>query len=134
MERLHLETNDYVTYIFIFVIQNGVPQYYFSDKTEWFMDNWPYLYNNEHYLSEALHKILEDKVLFSVIENEFLLLKKENNFFVIETHLPMLYVNFDNKILKSRYYEQDLHSKILEDWTGKYENFLDEIPEEYRYW
>lgn len=136
MEKLDLEFNDYVSNIFVFVIRGGVPQYYLSDKSDWFMDGWPYLYGKEgmDYLNEALYKLADDKVAFANIKEEFSRLHNENKRLVMNNHLPMIYVDFDKKLLKSRYYEQSLHSRVLDDWNGSFDDFLDEIPEDYKYW
>lgn len=48
---------------------------------------------------------------------------------------PSLYVNFDEKILKSLYPENTKFEEFVPDkWTGHYEDFLSEIPNEEKYW
>lgn len=136
MKKLDLEHNDYVSNIFVFTVRNKVKQYYFSCKEEWFIDAWVYQSTSEKldYVSQMIEKLAKDLVTTKVLEEEFKRLKKEGRHFVVEAHYPMLYIDFDNKIFKSRYYEQSLHKRIPEKWTGKYEDFLDEIPPGFRYW
>lgn len=136
MEKLELEYNDYVSNILVFTIRNEVKQYYFSCKEEWFIDTWIYQSTSEKtdYVSQVLERLTEDIVTTKLLEEEFKRLKKEGRDFVIETHYPMLYIDFDNKILKSKYYEQSLHKRIPENWIGIYEDFLSEIPPDFRYW
>ncbi|GAB5555434.1 MAG: hypothetical protein Sapg2KO_50250 [Saprospiraceae bacterium] len=136
MEALELEHNDYVTYIFIFTVNNGECQYYFSDKEYWFMDNWQYqeIEENKNFIEVGLEKVKDDKIEFSVIQQEYRRLSNEKLNDAIISNLPMLYVDFDKKIMKSRYFEQSLHDKVIEGWLGSYEDFLTEIPKEYNYW
>ena len=136
MEELELEYNNYITYIFIFAVRNGEFQYYFSDKVDWLMDNWEYIETekNRGFIDEALDRVKEDKIDFNTIQKEYIRLKNEGKKDAMINNLPMLFVNFDEKILKSRYYEQDLHFKIIDGWIGSLENFLDEIPIDYKYW
>lgn len=48
---------------------------------------------------------------------------------------PSLYVNFDEKKLISYYPEPASYELFVPNgWVGKYEKFLENIPEEYRYW
>lgn len=50
-------------------------------------------------------------------------------------YLPSLLVDFDRETFKSNYYEPVYPEKYVpDDWTGTYENFLDEVPESERYW
>jgi len=136
MEKLELEYNDYVSNIFVFTIRDKVEQYFFSCKEEWFMDGWIYQSGNEKadYISGRLEKLAKDIVDLKLLKEEFRRLNQEGKHFVVETHYPMLLIDFDNKILKSRYYEQALHKRIPNDWIGKYEDFLNEIPTDFRYW
>lgn len=136
MEKLELEYNDYVSNILVFTIRNEVKQYYFSCKEEWFIDAWIYQSTSEKtdYVSQVLERLTEDIVTTKLLEEEFKRLKKEGRDFVIETHYPMLYIDFDKKILKSKYYEQSLHKRVPENWIGIYEDFLSEIPSGFRYW
>lgn len=136
MEKLELEYNDYVYNIFVFTIRNNCKQYYFSSKDKWFMDHWVYLYNDKKldYISEMLEVLSEDIVSVESLKKEFKRLNRKGKQFVIECHYPMLYVDFDSKVLKSRYFERSLHDRIPNDWTGKYKDFLNEIPPEFRYW
>lgn len=48
---------------------------------------------------------------------------------------PSLLIDFERKVLKSLYPEpMPFEEYVPAGWTGEYENFLDEIPEEHRYW
>jgi len=136
MEKLELEYNDYVSNIFVFTIRDKMERYYFSCKEKWFIDNWVYQSKNEEtdYVSQMIEELAEDIVNTKSLEEEFKRLEREEKHFVIETHYPMLFIDFDKKILKSRYYEQALHERIPDDWIGKYEDFLNEIPPDFRYW
>ncbi|MEN0045907.1 MAG: hypothetical protein AAF806_02495 [Bacteroidota bacterium] len=136
METLDLEFNDYVTNIFVFTIIDKNYQYYFSDKSDWLMDGWFHLHNSKNvdFLKNALEYLESDQLSIRAIKKEFERLSHENKVDVIETHMPMLYVDFDKKLLKSRYYEQPLHFRTIEDWVGSFDDFLNEIPKDYQYW
>jgi len=135
MKTLDLEFNDYVTNIFIFTIKDGESQYFFSDKTDWFMDGWPYVYTEtKDCISEALTALKTDVIPLKQIKEIFKQLHLQNKSDIIELNLPMLYIDFDKKILKSMYHEQNLADKVMEEWTAVDEDFLSEIPQEYRYW
>lgn len=48
---------------------------------------------------------------------------------------PSLFVNFDGKVFKSLYPEPTpFEDYVPAGWYGAYEDFLDEIPPEHRYW
>jgi len=136
MEPLELEFNNYVTDIFVLVKRNNNYQYYFSNKEYWFMDSWQYLQNDaeDDFITIALNKVHKYKIDIVSIRNEYERLESQNMKFVMQTNLPMLFVNFDKNILKSRYHEQVLEDRIIEGWTGAYESFLKIVPNEYKYW
>ena len=49
--------------------------------------------------------------------------------------MPSLIVDFDSKILLSYFPEPaSFESYTPDGWIGKYENFLDEVPVEEKYW
>ncbi|REK77661.1 hypothetical protein DX130_11895 [Paenibacillus paeoniae] len=49
--------------------------------------------------------------------------------------MPALYVNFDDKELTSCYPEPASYEDYVPDgWLGKYEPFIEVIPEDYCYW
>lgn len=136
MEPLELEFNNYVVNIFVLVKMNNKHQYYFSNKEYWFMDSWQYLPKDEKndFVTIALNKVLNDKIDVETIRKEYIRLENHNMKFVMQTNLPMLYVNFDSKKLKSRYSEKVLEDKIIMGWNGSYENFLSIVPDEFKYW
>lgn len=48
---------------------------------------------------------------------------------------PSLFVDFDGRVLKSLYPEPlPFEEYVPAGWRGVYDNFLDEIPPEHRYW
>jgi len=136
MKNLHLETNDFVRNIFVLVKRNQAWQYFFSDKSDWLLDSWPYWATgeNEDYVEQGLQRLSEDKVAVDSLKAAFNRLEKKELRFVMEAHTPMLYVDFDKKMLKSRFFEQLLYQNVPPDWTGQHSDFLDEIPAAYRYW
>lgn len=136
MEKLELEHNDYITNIIVFTLKNNQPQYYFSNKEDWFMDNWIYTFSNgdAYFIEAALKKLSKDKIPFHEIYEECKRLKFEDKRHVIFCNLPVLYIDFDREILKSRYQDQILHSKIINGWNGSFNEFLDDIPKGLNYW
>ena len=106
MKNLHLATNDFVRNIIVLVKRKQALQYYFSDKSDWLIDSWPFgaADKSEDYIEQGLQQLAEDKVAVDNLKAAFDSLKKENLKFVIEAHTPMLYVDFDKKMLESRFF------------------------------
>lgn len=132
--NMNLEHNDYVSNIFVLVKKDDKYAYYFSDKTLWFIDNWFYEYGDEDYVKLGLEANEKYKVEMNQIANSFNELKDKGLTDVIECNKPALFIDFEEKLFKSRYYEQALHFNIPDDWKGLLVDFLELVPQNYKYW
>lgn len=92
---------------------------------------------DENSADKFLNEISELKV--SLVELRELVLKlacssKESENFPTEL-TPSLLVDFDNKLVMSYFPEPaSFENFIPDDWKGLYENFLDKVPMQERYW
>lgn len=92
---------------------------------------------DENSADKFLNEISESKV--SLVELRELVLKlacgsKESENFPTEL-TPSLLVDFDNKLLMSYFPEPASFENYIPDgWDGVYENFLNKVPMQERYW
>lgn len=147
----------YAENIIVALIDKGEFFWYITDKEIWYLDYLKRIERFEkggypidlNYIDEAR------KDLFVLDQDNIEIFKTRIKDFEVSTEAlihytekmkhedvdwyydlsPSLYINFDRKILYSAYrepaaYEYDIPS----GWYGEYRDFLDEIPEEYRYW
>ena len=111
--------------------------FYCIAETEfWFMDSW-YLYIGDETNLEAQY-VEFLKAQFRVDTDDLRLnfehVFKSGDDFDKTMIKPLLYIDFDEKMLVSYYYEQDLEEHVLEGWIGKYAEVYQFIPKELRYW
>jgi len=48
--------------------------------------------------------------------------------------MPSFYIDFDNKIFISDFYDLAIEARLIEGWTGYFKKFIDLIPAEFQYW
>lgn len=90
-----------------------------SDNIEKFLDN----ISENIYNSDELQNLIMEKRKFIIDTDELL------NF------SPSLYIDFNKKLFFSLFPEPASYEDYLPDeWTGKYYNFIEFIPKEYKYW
>ncbi|MFD1886773.1 hypothetical protein [Paenibacillus wenxiniae] len=146
--------------IIVAVIYNGTWSWYVTDKEYWYLDltkleqayldkgyQWPNVGDyserfdiallNEDSAADFLHKINEFKV--SVVELSELLLKLDDTQLAQPDSLteftPALLVDFDEKVLISYFPEPaSFEYYIPNDWIGRYESFMDQVPPQEKYW
>lgn len=92
---------------------------------------------DENSAKDFLDKISEFRVSKSELSDIILESEetaKEDEFY-LAGFTPSLLVDFDNKVLLSYFPEPaSFEIYVPDDWIGKYENFLDKVPFEERYW
>ncbi len=146
--------------IIVAVIYNQTWSWYVTDKEYWYLDltkleqayvdkgyelptagdyseRFDIAVVNEHSAADFLHNIREYRV--SVEELRELLLKLKDDYLTqpdsITEYTPSLLVNFDEKRFFSYFPEPaSFEHYIPEDWIGKYESFMDQVPPQERYW
>lgn len=63
------------------------------------------------------------------------MLLNEKNYNEKLAYNPSILIDFENKVLKSNYAEPESFEDFVPDgWSGKYQNFEEEIPQNQRYW
>lgn len=142
----------------VFVIYNGIVNWYVSDKDIWYLDkkkriNAYYDLGYEiklDYIDERRRDILlldtnNANVFLSRIENDIIStaelkeiwfgLKGEEKENRIYNYMPSLFVDFDGKVLLSMYSEPASYEDYAPvGWKTGYEDFKQKIPKEYYYW
>ncbi|SDO50256.1 hypothetical protein SAMN04487897_11589 [Paenibacillus sp. yr247] len=96
-----------------------------------FSDRFDIAIVNEDNADVFLHNIRD----FEVTNDELKKILAEGRFNHISDMLPSLYVDFDAKKLTSYYPEPASYEfYIPNNWEGKYDKLLGDVPKEYRYW
>lgn len=96
-----------------------------------FSDRYDIAVVNEDTAEEFLEKIRAFACSHEAL-TEMLTTKSYNH---ISDMYPSLYVDFDAKKLISYYPEPASYEHYVpEGWTGKYEEFLDDVPQALQYW
>lgn len=129
-------------------------RWFVTDKEIWFLDMKKLIssYQNKGFeipdtndFSErfGIGIVNEDTVEeFLQIINEFEVSNEELSQFLIQksySHIsdmfPSLYIDFDNKKLISYYPEPASYEQYVPNgWLGKYEQFIEDVPQDYCYW
>lgn len=96
-----------------------------------FSDRFNIAVVNEDTAEDFLQKLND----FEVGTEELRKMLEQRTYSHISDMLPSLYVDFDDKELTSYYPEPASYELYVpKGWLGKYEQFIEVIPEDYRYW
>lgn len=96
-----------------------------------FSDRFDIAVVKEDTAEDFLHKIID----FEVGTEDLRKILEQEAYSHISDMLPSLYVDFDGKELTSYYPEPASYELYVPNgWLGKYEQFLGNVPEDYRYW
>jgi hypothetical protein len=129
--------NDYLQNIVVYAIKDGIGCYLFSDKEFWIVAYW------YGYVDVPIGTTLEESysafvsqflVTITDLKNEARKRFQENKVEVVLLNKPQLYVDFDQKILLSQYYDQALENRMIAGWKGSFVSFEKLIPPADRYW
>ncbi|MFL0066076.1 hypothetical protein [Tenacibaculum maritimum] len=129
-------SNKKLTGVIAFIKFKSESFYCMADVEYWLGDSW-FLYledksNVEEKYFEYIKK--EFRVDCSDLQLYFSDVFKSGDEYDIAYRKPLLYIDFEERLFVSYYYEQDLEDRVLDNWTGKYSEVYDLIPKEYRYW
>ncbi|WP_144504199.1 hypothetical protein [Bacillus mycoides] len=149
----------YAENIVVAVIYNNEFRWYVTDKELWFLDysKLDNAYKNlgvsieDNYEMEERNgiKVLDNEnvEVFLLRINKYNVTKEELNYLLLENiksknegedllnFSPVLFINFDDKILYSMFPEPASYEEYVpKDWIGKYESFTEFIPESEKYW
>lgn len=147
---------DLMEEIIVFVIYNGIKNWYVSDKEIWFLDKQKRinLYRNlgyeikDEWIDESRENLLildkENADIFLLRINKEIVSSSElkESWLAFENddeerinYMPSLYIDFDKKELLSMYSEPVSYEDYVPfDWKSDFKDFIDLIPEEYCYW
>lgn len=147
-------TPKYAENIIVFVKYKTLYNWYITDKELWFLDlrklieayekigykipnpnDFSERFNidivNRQSASDFLKNIGEFQVSTECL-NKILINKEYKH---ISEMFPSLYVNFDEQELISYFPELASYENFVpDDWNGKYEDFTNYIPREFKYW
>jgi hypothetical protein len=136
---LSLENNNWVSKIIAYGKRGNDTGYYFSDKEYWIVEWWDSYGEikdvSQISLEEQYYNFIQRfRIDIDELKKAYKLLEEKGLIYDIMHNIPCVYVDFDNELFISTYYEQALEDKMIGNWQGKYEPFLHLIPEEYHYW
>jgi len=122
--------------IISFVFKNGVGAWYYCGIEYWIMADWSQwgidLSQEIGAIEEAFLNIIEEyRVEQADLKAKFEAMDDDPKAFFM---LPMVVADFDKRHFFSNYYDRLLETMVLKGWTGSFENVLDKIPENERYW
>ncbi|TYV37149.1 hypothetical protein [Listeria monocytogenes] len=139
----------YAENIIVGVKYNDSFNWYITDTELWYLDYKQACYSIEEYPKERKNiSILNENTANSFLINIESFKSSTNslkkNFFkelnrnkeeVTYDYNPSLLVDFDNQILYSNYPESiSFEEYIPDNWSGYFQRFFENIPQEYRYW
>ncbi|KAA9002080.1 hypothetical protein F4V43_13545 [Paenibacillus spiritus] len=149
-----LKKPKYAETVIVLVKNKNHFRWFVADKEIWFLDlkklNSSYLekgynipdpddFSDRFNIAVVSEETAEDFLLqlsdFEARTEELREMLEQRTYSHISDMLPSLYVDFDNKELTSYYPEPASYEFYVPDgWLGKYGQFIEVIPEVYRYW
>lgn len=144
----------YAQNIIVITRYQGQWQWYITDRDWWFLDQvkWKRAFEEYGYKSDSPQdfserfriaivniETVEDFLLnireYKVETKELSTMLVQERFDHILELVPALYVDFDSQDFISLFPEPASYEDFVPDgWNGYYEDFLQMIPERYRYW
>lgn len=143
----------YAENIVVAIKHDGCIEWYILDKDFCFLD---YSKLEEAYRKKGYDIFVDDTLRFGIKIIDELTQKKildnikeyrvavgelkkmllnEKNYNEKLAYNPSILIDFENKVLKSNYAEPESFEDFVPDgWSGKYQNFEEEIPQNQRYW
>lgn len=102
----------------------------------WIMTYWEgFIGVGKESLEEAFyHYVKQYEVTTDVLSAFFREQIHANDYWGIRDNLPYVYIDFDQRLFLSTFYDIPLENRVLESWTGKYAPFDNLIPEKKKYW
>lgn len=135
--ELNFKSNDYVQNVIVLVKKDGNYYYYFSDKEFWIVEYWDgYVSTNGETSIEELYFTFIQPFLVDIDELKDEARKRfsEGDEEVVRLNKPKIYVDFDERLFLSQFFDQALETRLPNTWKGKFENFDEEIPIGLTYW
>ncbi len=148
---------EYAQHIIVAVVFNTIWSWYVTEKDYWYLDlmkleqafldkdyelpnvgDYSERFNiailNENSAEKFLEQINECKVSTAELR-ESLIASDPHNLDSLIEFVPSLFVDFDKKSLRSQFPEPASFENYIPDgWIGSYENFIDQVPMQEKYW
>ena len=118
-------------------VQKGNEKFYCLAEVEYWIGEWWNGYvDNKEGLLEVLYfnYIKQFKLEYSELKFAYYNLIELGNKFKLEGNKPSLFIDFEEKLFVSNFYDQALERRLPKDWIGKYGGVYDNIPKKFRYW
>ena len=137
---MDLQKTDYIASPWVFVKKNGAFSCYHAEVEYWIQESWySYVGAKEGHIDALYFQFIQQfKVDLDELKKAYALLvegeRTKQNVLALYGNLPSVYIDFDKRLFINHFYDQVLEKRVIEGWTGRYENFLDNIPLEFRYW
>lgn len=118
--------------------KEGKYSWYYNTIDHWIMENWfAYLKigENDKNIEDLYCEFIKPcKLSCEELRDSVTNYLYENHVTYKKHLMPSFYINFDDKIFISDFYDLVIEDRLLEGWTGQFRNFTDLIPENYKYW
>jgi hypothetical protein len=122
-----------------YVVAKEASFWYCMPIDYWLMSQWsqigiPTNLSDEDKATVFLGKIEKYKLSNSFVRKAYERINEQSNDYQKRFFIPMVYCDFDHKLLYTIYGEVALEDSLLPGWEGKLFNFRQLIKEEDRYW
>jgi hypothetical protein len=115
--------------------KEGHYTWHYNTIDHWIMEYWASYIGVENDIENAYYEFMKTcEVSSGKLQKSIVSYLSENYVTYMNNLTPSFYIDFDNKIFISNFYDLVIEDRLLEDWTGQFRNFNDLIPENYKYW
>jgi len=115
--------------------KKGQYSWHYNTIDHWIMEYWASYIGVENDIENAYYGFMKTyEVSCEELTKSIVCYLSENYITYKKRLMPSFYINFDDKIFISNFFDLVIEDRLLEGWTGQFKNFTDLIPENYKYW
>jgi len=119
----------------VFAKKDGHYSWHYNTIGHWIMEYWASYIGVEEDVENAYYEFMKTCEVGSEELKESIVRYLSESEADYTNHLmPSFYIDFDNKIFISDFYDLALEDRVIEGWTGYFKKFIDLIPEKLQYW
>lgn len=121
--------------LLVFAKKDGHYSWHYNTIDHWIMEYWPSYIGVEKDIENAYFEFMKTcEVGCKELRESIVRYLSENQTTYTNHLMPSFYIDFDNKIFISDFYDLAIEDRLIEGWTGYFKKFIDLIPDEYQYW
>ena len=115
--------------------KEGHYTWHYNTIDHWIMEYWASYIGVENDIENAYYEFMKTcEVSSGKLQKSIVSYLSENYVTYMNNLTPSFYIDFDNKIFISDFYDLVIEDRLIEGWTGYFKKFLDLIPTDYQYW